>query len=266
MVALHWNCLSTLSWPLLDLDFFYNLRFFNPKFLWDLKIFWTQNVFWDPTFFFYSTFCDGKERRPSDIEIQNFSRPNVYQTQNVSSTRNLFQTTNIFLIEKFFGNQFFLDQTFSRTPIFFTKHSFCGPTIFFGPKRDWCIMSPLETKLLYIVLFHEDITQLDQKDPAIGIHAAKWSAMRSVCKQWVHLYFFGHPNLPFSFLFFIHQSYLLLEIHDHHYDIDVSGTSPGYFQAVSLAFPAYLKDISRMRQWWINCQNPNSTTTQLNLT
>ena len=33
-----------------------------------------------------------------------------------------------------------------------------------------CIASPLATKLLHIVLFHEDITQLKQKITAVGIH------------------------------------------------------------------------------------------------
>ena len=31
----------------------------------------------------------------------------------------------------------------------------------------------LATKLLHTVLFHEDITQLEQKNPALGIHVIK---------------------------------------------------------------------------------------------
>ena len=34
-------------------------------------------------------------------------------------------------------------------------------------------MSPLATKLLHIILFHEDITQLDLKYPALGMHVIK---------------------------------------------------------------------------------------------
>ena len=41
-------------------------------------------------------------------------------------------------------------------------------------KRGCCIRSPLATKLLHVVLFHEDNTQRElTKNPAIGIHVTE---------------------------------------------------------------------------------------------
>ena len=40
----------------------------------------------------------------------------------------------------------------------------------FDAQRGYCIMSPLATKLLKVVSLHEDITQLDEKKQALGIH------------------------------------------------------------------------------------------------
>ena len=37
-------------------------------------------------------------------------------------------------------------------------------------KRGCCIRSPLATKLLHTILFHEDITQLEQKNSSPCVH------------------------------------------------------------------------------------------------
>ena len=100
-------------------NIFSDSNFVLTKIFWQPKIFLDLKMFWDPLFLSDSKFCDGRQRRLSDMESTIF----------FSKLSNIKQFRTIF----FYNPKFFNDQKLIWDLKSFGIQNYLGPTIFLNP-------------------------------------------------------------------------------------------------------------------------------------
>ena len=113
-------------------------------------------------------------------------------------------------------------------------------------KRGCCIRSPLATKLLHVVLFHEDNTQRElTKNPAIGIHVTEAYTEFQQCP----FITFEDMNILLSaiFIFCVLILFFVAETSEQRRYLVIMIIILNYFEKT------VLKNIHRVLRYWQKC-------------